>query len=137
VNTGDGGKVIIWADGDTGFLGNITAQGGSKSGNGGFVEVSGKKNLKFLGEVDVDATNGNQGVILLDPTDIIINADDKNPETFDISNINKLKGNITLSATNDIVFNTDAYFVPSRGTLTIQADADLDGSGSVSLWGYL
>jgi CHAT domain-containing protein len=124
VNTGDGGKVIIWADGDTDFRGNITAQGGSKSGDGGFVEVSGKQNLKFLGKVDVDATNGEQGNILLDPTDIIINADDENPETFDISNIYKLKGNITLSATNDIIFNVAINFNEFNeeyGTITLTA----------------
>ena len=37
---GNGGRVIVWADEVTGFYGNITARGGSVSGNGGFVEVS-------------------------------------------------------------------------------------------------
>ncbi|OYQ61920.1 hypothetical protein B9G53_24845 [Pseudanabaena sp. SR411] len=133
----DGGKVIIWSDGDTDFRGNINVRGGIETGDGGFVEISGKQNLNFVGKVDVDATNGKQGSILFDPEDIIINADDGNDETFDVSNINKLKGNITLSATNNITLNTNAYFVPSRGTLTLQADSDLNGAGSVSLLGYL
>ena len=40
--TGDGGRVIVWADGDTRFYGSISARGGSQSGDGGFVETSGK-----------------------------------------------------------------------------------------------
>ncbi|HEY9832918.1 MAG TPA: filamentous hemagglutinin N-terminal domain-containing protein, partial [Stenomitos sp.] len=41
ISTGNGGKVILWADEATRFYGNISARGGSLAGNGGFVEVSG------------------------------------------------------------------------------------------------
>jgi hypothetical protein len=105
----NGGKVIIWSDGDTGFRGNIKARGGLKSGDGGFVEVSGKQTLNFVGNVDVDATNGKQGRILLDPADIVIDVDDGDPKTFDISDLRKMTGDITLSATNNIVFNTEKH----------------------------
>ena len=40
--TGDGGKVVIWADESTTFGGTVSARGGANSGDGGFVEVSGK-----------------------------------------------------------------------------------------------
>jgi hypothetical protein len=69
---GNGGRVIAWADEVTTFYGNISARGGSSAGDGGFVEVSGKQNLIFDGTVDVSASNGNLGTLLLDPTDIII-----------------------------------------------------------------
>ncbi|NJL79988.1 MAG: filamentous hemagglutinin N-terminal domain-containing protein [Richelia sp. SM2_1_7] len=46
---GNGGKVIAWADQTTGFYGTISARGGNTSGDGGFVEVSGKENLIFRG----------------------------------------------------------------------------------------
>ncbi len=69
---GNGGRVIVWADKVTGFYGSISARGGSSSGDGGFVEVSGKENLTFKGTVDTFAPNGNLGTLLLDPTDIII-----------------------------------------------------------------
>jgi len=68
--TGDGGKVIIWADRSTQFYGAIAARGGDISGNGGFVEVSGKDNLIYQGSTDTRAINGNTGTLLLDPQNI-------------------------------------------------------------------
>ncbi|MFZ2406181.1 MAG: filamentous hemagglutinin N-terminal domain-containing protein, partial [Methylobacter sp.] len=38
---GDGGKIIAWSDEATRVYGDISAQGGSQSGNGGFIETSG------------------------------------------------------------------------------------------------
>ncbi len=130
LKSGNGGKVIIWADGDTDFRGDIKARGGAKFGDGGFVEVSGKQNLNFVGDVDVDAPKGKQGTVLLDPADIIINPDDGKKATFDISDLYKIKGNISLSASNSIVFNTDARFYSDfGGNITLQA------GGAVNLLG--
>ncbi|MEM1281536.1 MAG: filamentous hemagglutinin N-terminal domain-containing protein, partial [Cyanobacteria bacterium P01_H01_bin.152] len=72
LESGDGGTVIVWADETTQFFGELSARGGSESGDGGFVEVSGQKNLGFDGIVDVGAENGSAGTLLLDPTDIKI-----------------------------------------------------------------
>ncbi len=72
VQSGDGGKVVVWADGATQFGGNISARGGAESGNGGWVEVSGKQLLGFDGLVNTTAANGMVGSLLLDPTDITI-----------------------------------------------------------------
>ncbi|HEY9606536.1 MAG TPA: CHAT domain-containing protein [Allocoleopsis sp.] len=72
LNSGNGGRVIVWADQVTGFSGNISARGGSDSGNGGFAEVSGKQNLLFDGQADLSAPTGQLGTLLLDPTDITI-----------------------------------------------------------------
>ncbi|MCJ8280229.1 MAG: filamentous hemagglutinin N-terminal domain-containing protein, partial [Rivularia sp. ALOHA_DT_140] len=72
INFGNGGDVIVWADEVTGFYGKISARGGSLGGNGGLVEVSGKQHLIFRGNVDTFAPIGNTGMLLLDPTDIII-----------------------------------------------------------------
>jgi len=116
---GNGGKVIIWSDVDTDFQGNITARGGLKSGDGGFVEVSSKQILNFVGNVDVDATSGKQGSILLDPEDIIIRADDGDKKTFDISNLQKMRS-FTLEASNNIVFAVPAGF-STGGTITLNA----------------
>jgi filamentous hemagglutinin family protein len=67
---GDGGKVIIWSDEKTCFYGAISACGGEKSGNGGIVEISGKKTLDFQGEVDRFAPSGKEGVLLLNSYDM-------------------------------------------------------------------
>ena len=69
---GNGGEIIVWADEATEFRGNITARGGAQGGDGGFVEVSGKRYLDFAGSVDTTAVNGETGMLLLDPTDITI-----------------------------------------------------------------
>ena len=69
---GNGGRVIVWADQATQFYGSISARGGSNSGNGGFVEVSGKESLIFKGTVNTSAPNGEMGTLLLDPANITI-----------------------------------------------------------------
>ncbi|MCC3415647.1 MAG: CHAT domain-containing protein, partial [Microcoleus sp. PH2017_02_FOX_O_A] len=72
ISNGNGGRAIVWADETTRFNGNITARGGLFSGNGGFVEVSGKQSLDFAGLVDLRSTVGSAGTLLLDPTNITI-----------------------------------------------------------------
>ncbi|MBI2509927.1 MAG: filamentous hemagglutinin N-terminal domain-containing protein, partial [Betaproteobacteria bacterium] len=72
IETGDGGKVIVWADDWTKYYGFISAKGGAQSGDGGFAEVSGKGTLFFDGRVDLLAPHGKAGTLLLDPTDIFI-----------------------------------------------------------------
>ena len=67
---GDGGRVIVWTDGNTQFDGKISAKGGFLGGNGGFVETSGKDSLTVSGIVEASAFNGNSGTWLIDPTDI-------------------------------------------------------------------
>ncbi|HUT30764.1 MAG TPA: filamentous hemagglutinin N-terminal domain-containing protein [Sedimentisphaerales bacterium] len=69
---GDGGEVIVWADEVTRFYGDISARGGTEGGDGGFVEVSGQGNLGFYGHVDTQALVGDNGTLLLDPTDLTI-----------------------------------------------------------------
>ena len=71
---GNGGKIIVWADGVTRAYGAISAQGGMAFGDGGFVEISGKQLLETTARVDTRAANGKAGTLLLDPTDITITA---------------------------------------------------------------
>ena len=69
---GNGGKVIIWSDDSTIFDGSISARGGVTGGDGAFVEVSGKQNLRFTGQVDVSSPMGDNGTLLLDPDFIFL-----------------------------------------------------------------
>jgi autotransporter-associated beta strand protein len=70
--SGDGGKVILWADDTTRFYGAISARGGPAGGNGGFVETSGKRFLDAQGLADASAPRGVAGQWLLDPNNITI-----------------------------------------------------------------
>mgnify|MGYP001809747629 CR=1 FL=1 len=71
-DAGRGGSVVVWADTDTAFAGTITATGGPRGGDGGFVETSGKQTLAATGTVRTGAVNGTAGVWLLDPGDITV-----------------------------------------------------------------
>lgn len=99
VNTGNGGKVIVWANDIARFYGSISAKGGAVSGDGGFVETSGKNYLEFLGFANASAANGQSGLILLDPKDI----------------------NITNGG-GDAVLANDAFAENSTATANIDAD---------------
>ena len=70
--SGNGGKLINWADNSTWFYGDAFSRGGALTGDGGLVEVSGKIFLKYRGNVNTRATNGNTGLLLLDPDNITI-----------------------------------------------------------------
>src|SRR5690606_27848054 len=72
LKAGHGGKISAWSDDSTLYFGKIEAMGGAESGNGGFVEVSGKQYLDFQGKVDTSAANGSNGTLLLDPTNLTI-----------------------------------------------------------------
>src|SRR5690606_35410253 len=63
------GRVIVWADDATRFLGTLDAQGQG----GGFAEVSGKRWLDFNPASTVQLGPG--GTLLLDPDALIISAD--------------------------------------------------------------
>ncbi|BBC26546.1 filamentous hemagglutinin N-terminal domain-containing protein [Pseudanabaena sp. ABRG5-3] len=108
LNQGNGGRVIAWADIANTYLGNISAKGGSVTGNGGFVEVSGKENLLFQGKANTAAPHGIVGTILLDPTNLDITA---------IGQLNAV-GNLILQATNNINITVPAGGFNLVNTLT-------------------
>ncbi|WAS06524.1 CHAT domain-containing protein [Gloeomargaritales cyanobacterium VI4D9] len=149
VNTGDGGRVIVWADKATQFWGTISARGGQVSGNGGFVEVSGKESLNFQGQVDTFAPQGQAGTLLLDPANIIVSNDfdddsqlddnqilfaDSPGATFKIStaklNSQLGTGNVILQATNNITFSVDfSYTGLATSILEIEAGNSISTQG--------
>jgi filamentous hemagglutinin family protein len=151
---GNGGRVIAWADEVTTFYGNISARGGSEAGDGGFVEVSGKQNLIFDGTVDVSASNGNLGTLLLDPTDIIISnepstggvdavlpgifqGDLAGQITINATTLEAQIGNVVLEASNNITIANGVslnFGFARAGSITFRANAGVsDGIGSFSM----
>ncbi len=109
IDEGDGGKVIIWSDGDTFYHGYIQSLGGETSGDGGFVEISGHENLVYRGTVDLSASNGKCGHIVLDPKFVTV-----------------VSGGGAASSTT---------FAPAGGTITMDGGSlgTLLGSASVTL----
>ncbi len=138
--SGDGGKVIVWAEQTTRFFGSISARGGRTGGNGGLVEVSGKDTLNFQGSVDTSAPLGQQGILLLDPANITITnaaspippvntldgiwsaVEDPGDQTISPAAIATLLSfnNLTLEASNAIVL-ADSLFLNSTNDLTLRA----------------
>ncbi len=117
---GDGGTVVVWADGSTRFGGRISATGGPLGGDGGKVEVSGKQGLGFTGRVDTSAPLGQSGLLLLDPDTLTVTdgssgqtgtpADwstqtDRNSYVIPETVLEAMTGNVVLTATTDIIIN--------------------------------
>ena len=133
---GNGGRVIVWADEVTGFYGNISARGGLESGDGGLVEVSGKKHLIFRGNVDTSAVNGLPGSLLLDPTNIII-TDGSGDEAGDgtdsfTGNNSGLEGSILSSPLSEIddtapttIYESELEGLSGDTNIVLQATNDI------------
>jgi len=64
---GDAGSVIVWANHDTIFRGDISASAFGATGSGGLVEVSGKERLALGGSIAANALSGEAGTVLFDP----------------------------------------------------------------------
>ncbi|MFW5652495.1 MAG: hypothetical protein ACOC0P_00485, partial [Planctomycetota bacterium] len=127
---GDGGRVIVWSDEITAYTGDISAQGGRKGGDGGFVEVSGKEALRFDGTVSVRAPEGKTGTILLDPRDIFIQEEvgPDDPELGDnqvlFADGIDLEADFTLSA---------SALEALDGDVLLQANRDIELGAGVTL----
>ncbi|XGV98309.1 MAG: filamentous hemagglutinin N-terminal domain-containing protein [Leptolyngbya sp. BL-A-14] len=140
-SNGNGGHVVVWANGSTRFYGTISARGGALSGNGGAVEVSSANSLTLNGVVDTTALTGSTGTLLLDPTNITVvtgnvpnppnaadglwaAAEDSGNQTIGANAIATLlqTNALTLEATDTIDFtpNADVIF-SSNNALTLHA----------------
>ncbi len=134
---GSGGEVIVWSDGETSFSGTVSARGGALSGDGGFVEVSGKQGLNYQGLTDTRAQSGTWGTLLLDPETIQISDVYEGDETVGdiryldpaIVSMNLAMNNLQLQADTSLLFENGTIEWFTQSTLTLEA-GDL-----ISLWG--
>jgi filamentous hemagglutinin family protein len=128
VNRGSGGDIVLWSDGETSFDGALQALG-KDGGNGGFAEVSGKRNLNIDGgEFEL----GDGGFLLLDPSN------------FTVSDSVRNSIRPVLNAGTDVVVYTNGGdSLPGNGDIILDSDFSatnaINGSGSLSLlaWGDL
>jgi fibronectin-binding autotransporter adhesin len=130
---GNGGEIVVWSEETTNFFGKARSLGGEISGNGGFVEVSGK-NLTYEGLADLRANSGKMGDLLLDPSDITIGtalADTTisysggNPNTATATAATGVVGLTNLNAnlnTANVIISTASAF-GSAGTITVNCSA--------------
>ncbi len=105
---GDGGLVVSFAENELFYDGFASAQGGSQSGNGGFIELSGKQTVEFpsvthLG--DTSAVNGHFGTLLIDPTNIDVVPDQYEGPTSGLVITNQVIS--TNLVTNNVIITTD------------------------------
>jgi len=134
LQTGNGGKVIVWSDEITRFYGSISAKGGAQGGNGGFAEVSGKTYLVFDGDANLSALNGNFGSLLLDPRDLTIVSGVSGGQAQDalVTATGILFANPN-TATDVTITTGKIESLASSGDITLQANQDLFINGALTL----
>jgi filamentous hemagglutinin family protein len=112
--TGNGGRVVVWADDNCAFSGTITARGGSVRGNGGSVETSGERVLGVDDQavVDVRAPHGKTGMWTMDPgTPIVIDAED--PSSGANNTLDDNSGSTGHTVANPLGGTALTFFEPS------------------------
>lgn len=144
--SGSGGKVVVWSDQQTQMYGTVSARGGERAGDGGFVETSSAGKLDFQGQVDLRAPSGTAGTLLLDPSDVLITSSASSGDVtlpssapFTISGAN---ASSVLSVTdlqnelglgNVTVTTSSGAAAPLGGTITVAAPVTWSNSNSLTL----
>ncbi|MBT9502392.1 MAG: leukotoxin LktA family filamentous adhesin [Burkholderiaceae bacterium] len=109
---GDGGRIQFLSDGSTDFGGLARSRGGALRGNGGFVEVSGRRRLQLYGLVDTKAPKGRTGTLLIDPDTLhIVNGASGDGSCLDLGtsgDCSVTTGTVqTLAASNNVLLQAD------------------------------
>ena len=140
---GDGGTLVTFAEDVARLYGLLSARGGQVSGDGGFVETSGKQFFELLNAPLITAENGSGGYWLIDPYDIEI-IDIANNENIDDSVANLFSpsaavARLDIDALYDALFNGNGVTVEittenaaglDLGNITFTSDLDFDDIGS-------
>ncbi|HRW58096.1 MAG TPA: filamentous hemagglutinin N-terminal domain-containing protein [Chlamydiales bacterium] len=136
---GDGGKVIIWGNDACGMYGSIEACGGPLLGNGGFVEISSKGILAPVGIVSTLASNGINGVLLLDPINITIsNGADSNlswnagTTAYEADPITSQTGTLNITTMLTQLQSTSVIVDATSGTANRAGDISVEDSIAIT-----
>lgn len=133
ISFGSGGKVIIWSDANNYYAGSVYARGGAEGGDGGFVEVSGKENLIFLGKVDTSAKLGNYGTLLLDPKFLIVQTSGGSAYNAGVNNLfanNALGTNTITPASINTAAATNNIILQANTDITFSTNLNINSAGS-------
>jgi filamentous hemagglutinin family protein len=122
----DGGRVIVWADDTTQFAGLINARG--RGGEGSFVEISGRDNLRMVGNADLRNPNGTLGTLLLDPENIRVVASGGGANDAQLPTIfgdDRPNADFTISeAALEAIAPTAEIILEARNNITIEEMID-------------
>lgn len=141
ITSGDGGKVIVWSDDTTKFQGLITARGGARGGDGGFVEISGAQYLHAAHNVDLSAPKGNAGTVLYDPLNIRIDgsaagnadgSDDTDASATNLINDSGSNTQGTISFTDEGAGTPDPFIVTESEIEGTDANIILQARNSIT-----
>ena len=165
LQSGDGGRVSVWADDTTQFFGHLSARGSVPTphtlhptpSSGGFVEISGANALHFAGTVNLLTPGGEAGNLLLDPKNITIAPTGTIATTPDLLANNGFGesaagdvtitgaalgaaidgASVTLQANNDIVIDDDITATTPGNGLSLQAgrSISIEANRSIQLNG--
>lgn len=147
ITNGNGGTVVLWGNDSTRAKGTITARGGALGGDGGLIETS----AHFLDvsgiTVNASAANGDRGLWLLDPANVIIGAGTTN--ATQIGNVftpdsgvnaatvdaGALRGALETAGGTDITITTINNGAPgsANGDITVAAALTWTPVGSATL----
>ena len=140
---GDGGRIAVWSDNDTSIGGTLTARGGMYSGNGGFIETSGKHLLiNSSTHVNTLAYQGEAGTWLLDPQDFKIDSIGNGGDitgidlgdALDLSSV-VIFSDDGLSGVNGDILVNEAIDWNAATTLTLNAVRDVTVSVGAAITG--
>src|SRR5450830_673123 len=147
IDSGNGGKVIVWGDQTARVFGSISARGGAASGDGGFVETSGHYLAVDGIRVDTRASRGKQGNWLLDPYDIEVvaggggglgNVDQfgdapvTGTTSIGADLISSATSNVTLQALHRITFSSAINIAQANVGLTAQAGEAINVNAAIT-----
>lgn len=135
-STGEGGRIIVWSDGDTWFDGFISAVGVTQ---GGFVETSGKINLGTGDRAAVEVGAGGQW--LLDPRNVRIANSGTDigggvtapPDAGGTFQIRRASITNALNAGSDVTITTAQPNQAQDGNITVDSALRWNGAGSLTL----
>ncbi|MFZ3323211.1 MAG: filamentous hemagglutinin N-terminal domain-containing protein [Usitatibacter sp.] len=130
IESGDGGHVAVWSTGATRAYGQISAQGGRDSGNGGFAEVSGAGFLDYGARTDLRAGHGSAGTLLLDPNSVTIQNSGPTDQT-----VTGVTGSFTFSGgpASSILTVADLQSQLGLGNVTVTTTGGTGGSGQITV----
>jgi len=136
---GDGGTAVVWSNERTSFAGEVRGTGGVNFGNGSDAEVSSKGVLDFSGHVNLKASNGPNGTLLLDPSNLTISTAATSNETSSGGDPNTFSP--TNSLANSVLNTTDLQnalasanvIATTNGTITVSSPVTWPNSNSLTL----